>query len=172
MKTKLILPIAAVAVTAITMYGANQIMAFNGEGHHDVLIQKLATTFGKSETEVQSVFNQYRTEQQATREVEFEARLTTAVTEGKLTEAQKQLIVAKHAELQAQHEADFTNKASMTKEERQAKRQSERDDLDKWAKSNGIDISYVMPERGPMGGEMGEGRRMGKGMRGEGFDQK
>ena len=166
MKTKLILPIAAVAVTAITMYGANQIMAFNGGGQHDVLIQKLATTFGKSETEVETVFNQFRTEQQATREAEFEARLVTAVTEGKLTEAQKQLIVAKHAELQAQHEADFTNKTSMTKAEWQAKRLAERDELNTWAKSNSIDLSYVMPERGPMGS--GKGR----GMHGQGIGQR
>ncbi|HNQ17388.1 MAG TPA: hypothetical protein PKJ26_05290 [Candidatus Woesebacteria bacterium] len=165
MKAKLLLPIAAVAITAITMYGANQIMAFSGGNQHDALIQKLASTFGKSETEVQTVFNQYRTEQQATREAEFEARLATAVTEGKLTEEQKQLVIAKHAELQAQHEADFATKDSMTREEWQAKRQAEHDVLDSWAESNGIDLSYVMPERGPMGG--GKGR----GMHGEGFGQ-
>ena len=165
MKAKLLLPIAAVAITAITMYGANQIMAFNGGDQHDALIQKLASTFGKSETEVQTVFSQFRTEQQATREAEFEARLTTAVTEGKLTEEQKQLVIAKHTELQAQHEADFANKDSMTREEWQAKRQAEHDALDSWAESNGIDLSSVMPERGPMGG--GKGR----GMHGQGLSQ-
>ncbi len=169
MKAKLLLPIAAVAVTAITMYGANQIMAFNGGGQHDVLIQKLATTFGKSETEVQTVFNQYRTEQQETREAEFESRLGAAVSEGKLTEAQKQLVVTKHAELQAQHEADFANKEAMTKEEWQAKRQAEHDSLDSWAESNGIDLSDVMPERGSMGGGKGRGMH-GQGL-GQGFGQ-
>lgn len=165
MKAKLLIPIAAVAITAITMYGANQIMAFNGNDQHDALIQKLASAFGKSETEVQTVFDQFRTEQQASREAEFAANLEQAVVEGKLTAGQKELILAKHEELQQQHEEDFANKETMTREEWQAKHQTERDELESWATSNGIDLSYLMPERGPMG----EGRGMGRGMHGEGF---
>lgn len=167
MKAKLFLPIMAVAITAVTLYGTSQIMAFSGGGNHTELIQKLASAFGKSETEVQTVFDEFRTEQQADREAEFATRLDQAVTDGKLTADQKELVLAKHAELQAQHEADFANKNTMTQEEWHTQRQTEREALESWAETNGIDLSYIMPERSPMG----EGRGMGRGMHGAGFGQ-
>ena len=96
-----------------------------------------------------------RSEMQATRKAELEAKLTQAVTDGKITAAQKQLILAKHAELQAEHAAD----RDASREERAA----ERAELETWAKENGIDLTQFFAERGPQGnadGKHGRGMKM------------
>jgi hypothetical protein len=73
------------------------------------------------------------------------------VSAGDLTEEQKQLILQKHEELQAQHEA------------RIQARQQERAELEQWAADNGIDAQYLF---GGLGGMKG-GRMGGRGMHGE-----
>lgn len=73
----------------------------------------------------------------------FEDRLTQEVKDGKLTEAQKRLLIAKHNELQAKREADRPeNWQSLTREERKTKMEAERQALEAWAKANGIDSKY------------------------------
>ncbi|OGV95785.1 hypothetical protein A2W24_03925 [Microgenomates group bacterium RBG_16_45_19] len=92
---------------------------------------------------------------QAERQAEYEAYLDEAVTAGKLTVDQEQLILQKHTELQAQREA-----------ERQV-RQQQRQELEAWAEANGIETQYLFgmggegfghgPGRGGIGmGRMGE----------------
>ena len=173
MKKQLILPIGAVAMTAAIMFGTSQILAYNGNQNHDALVQRIASSFGKSDSEVQAVFDSFRADQQAQRESEFEARIAQAVSDGSLTADQQQLLIQKHEELQTQHQADVANKDSMTREEWRAERQAERDSLESWASDNGIDITYLMPERGPMAGQgPGMGGEMGRGMGGQHFNQK
>jgi hypothetical protein len=114
------------------------------------LIDKLIEKFGLNKNEVQTVINTFRTEKQADMQARFEARLTTAVKNGELTEAQKQLILTKHAELIKNQEADFQN------------RQTKRTELEAWATQNGIDLKYF--NQGKNGRGMGEGMGMRRGM--------
>lgn len=76
---------------------------FGGLESRTSLIQMLSSKFGLQESEVQSVFNQHRDEMQKNMQAKVEARLTQLVTDGKITEAQKQLILTKHVELQKRH---------------------------------------------------------------------
>lgn len=167
MKGKLIIPIAAVAITAAGVYGAKTISAMGPNGdRHDALVQKLAAAFGKSDSEVEAVFTDFRDEQQAEREAAYTTKLDDAVTAGELTSEQRDLILAKHDELQQQHQNENPQDSDLTPEQWREQRQSERDALETWASDNGIDRQYLMPEREPMGGGMGHGDRDGMGFGG------
>jgi len=164
MNYKLIIPVAALAIGAGMLYTSGQVKAFGGfGGGRDTLIQALANKFGKSTDEVQSVFDEVRTQNQQQMEAKFEDNLNQAVSDGKITDEQKNLILQKQEELQTQHQQDFANGANLTPEERRTQRQQERAGLEKWASDNGIDLTYF---------HMGPGEGMGGrgGMRG-GFGQ-
>jgi len=91
----------------------------------------LAEKFGKSEDEVQAVFDQVRDQRQAEMQQTQQDRLDQAVADGNLTEDQKQIILAKKAELQQQRQAD------------RKMRQTYQQELKTWADENGIDTQYL-----------------------------
>ena len=62
----------------------------------------------------------------------LEARLNSLVQEGKLTEAQKLELLAKHDEMTTSHEGIINH----------------RKDMQAWADENGIDLSLLMPADG------------------------
>ena len=172
MNKKVLLPVLGAILLAGTVYTTSTVSAqsTNGNGSGQTIIQRLAEKFGLAETDVQAVFDEERTAHQEQMQAQYEERLTEAVSNGDLTEAQKQLILAKHEELEAAHEADrgqMGQMKDMTTQERAAereKRQAERDALQAWADENGIDMQYVMGFGGP-GGHGGPGM----GGRGDGF---
>lgn len=128
--------------------------AMGSNGNSSTLVQKIADKFHINTSDVQAVFDQERSERQAEMQVKFEERLTQLVKDGKITNAQKQLIIAKHKELQATRQANGSAWQNMSSEERRVQMQAEKQALDDWAKQNGIDHSYLFG---------------GMGMRGHGF---
>lgn len=108
------------------------------------LVQKIADKFGLNKDDVQAVFDQSREEMQAARQAEYESKLSQLVSDGKLTEAQKQLILSKHAQMQANRETDRTTMKEMTATERKAAMEAKRTELETWASQNGIDLQYLM----------------------------
>jgi hypothetical protein len=136
----------------------------NGTDHMSTLVQKIASTFGLKNSDVQAVFDQHRSDRQATMETAFVARLDQAVKDGSITDAQKQLILAKHKELVAKRQADMQVMAGKTVEERKAAkdankttREAERNALQEWATQNGIDVKFLMS-----GFAMGDARGHGR----------
>lgn len=125
------------------------------------LVQEIATKFGLKTADVQAVFDQNRSEMQAQRETNFEAKLTQDVTDGKITDAQKQLIISKRKELDASRQSKMESIKTMTEEQRKAARAAEKTALETWAKENNLDARYLM--FGGMGG-----RGHGPGGRGHG----
>ncbi len=115
------------------------------------LVQKIAERFGLQQADVQAVFDQERQDRQAEMETKYETQLSQYVTDGKITEAQKQLILAKHKELQAQREARKDDFQTMTQDERRAAKETERQELQTWAKENSIDLRYLMFGHGMRG---------------------
>ena len=103
------------------------------------LIQKFVNKFNLKESDVESVFIEARTEKQTEMRNRYLERLNQLVTDKKITEAQKNLILAKYDELLAN-------------------REKERAALVSWASQNGIDLRYLMIGWG-MGG--GRGMKMG-----------
>lgn len=160
MKHSMKLAVVTVTTAAVMAWGATSIYARGWDGaNNETLIQRLVQKFGLKTDDVRSVFDKFRDERQAQMQQKLTNKLDALVKEGKLTEAQKRLIISKHTELQAQREKDKDTLKDLTPEERRAKMQAQRTDLENWAQQNNIDIQYVL------GFGRGKGLGMGRGWR-------
>lgn len=131
-----------------------------GNTNHDSLIQKIIQKFGLKEADVRSVFDSFHQDRETQMEKRYEDRLTQLVKDGKITEAQKKLMITKHEEMQKYMQSQRDALKDKTPEQRKAIMDAKRAEIEKWAKDNGIDIQYLQPRFGGPGGHMG-GRGMG-----------
>lgn len=131
-----------------------------GNTNHDSLIQKIIQKFGLKEADVRSVFDSFHQDRETQMEKRYEDRLTQLVKDGKITEAQKKLMITKHEEMQKYMQSQRDALKDKTPEQRKAIMDAKRAEIEKWAKDNGIDIQYLQPRFGRPGGHMG-GRGMG-----------
>lgn len=158
MNKKQMLSVAAVTVlgagilTASTAFAQN---ASTAENPTNSLVQKIADKFNLNKDEVQAVFDESYKERHSVMQAAYEKQLTQYVTDGKLTEEQKQLILKKHSEIQAEREANKYSMQNLSEEERRAQNESKRAELEAWAKDNGIDLQYLKPK-------FGKGHGMGR----------
>ncbi len=162
MTKKTVTTLALVTVLGLGGLGATSSFAQTtntSDNHMTSLVQKIATKFGLKQADVQAVFDEEHQAREAAMEAKVETQLSQYVSDGKITEAQKQLILQKRKELAAKHETLRATMQNLTPEERKSKMEAERAELDAWAKQNGIDTQYLM-----MFG--------GKGHHGFGFGQK
>lgn len=112
----------------------------------DSLVNAIAQKFNLNVSDVQAVFDEHRTvmqsehreEMQTKMQEKFTEKIEQAVADGKLTQAQADLIVAKKAELNAQQE----NLQGKTKEEILEAVKTHRDALKQWAQDNNISLEY------------------------------
>jgi ribosomal protein L19E len=125
------------------------------------LVDKIATKFNLNKTEVQQVFDAQKTERQAERETEVKADVAKLVADGKITQAQADLINAKRAELQKQHESNKAGRQGTGNSERKAAMEKQKTELEAWAKQNGIDAQYLRYVMGGGHGHGGSGGRHG-----------
>lgn len=140
---------------------ANRASADTANSPHESLIERIASKFNLNKSDVENVFNEDRKAHQAEMTAKFEERLTQAVTDGKITEEQKTLILQKHKELQTERESDRENWKNMTREERQTEMQKRHDELKAWLEANNIPTDLF-----PNFGEMDRaGRHGGEGWR-------
>lgn len=157
----IILPAIALALGGGILLAGTQVSAIGYGPGNNTLITKLAQAFGKSEDEVQAVFNQLHEDQMAEHQQQVNTKLDDAVAQGTITEAQKQLILAKQEELRADKQADLENWQNLTPEERRTQMQAHREEMQTWANDNGINLSLLNLGwgKGMMGG--GRGGHMG-----------
>lgn len=156
LKNKLILPIVATMILGAGIFGAAYTFA-QGTGQYSSIVQKIAAKFNLNPADVQSVFNENRTERISQMQTKFEDTLTQDVKDGKITDAQEQLILDKRKELLAQSQTNRDTWKNMTPDQRKTVFDNQKNDLQNWAKQNGIDIKYLFG---------GFGRFRGFGMRG------
>lgn len=111
----------------------------------------IATRFNLNQTEVETFLTEQetlqRTQMMAAMQAKIAEHLTQAVTDGKITEAQKQLIIAKHTEMQSKM-TDIKNMTDQTA--REAAMKAMKDDLTAWATANKIPADLL-------GGGIGRG---------------
>ncbi|MDO8507369.1 MAG: hypothetical protein Q7S53_02270 [bacterium] len=146
MKTKT-LAVTAVALGTFALagiYGVGVIKAETAENGRDTIVQKIADKFKLNKDEVKAVFDENRAERQGKMEERFEANLNKAVESGKITEAQKSAILTKHKEIQAKRDG----LKDLPQEERHDAMQKIHEEMENWAKDNGIDMSQIAGPRG------------------------
>lgn len=145
MKSKLILSVLSLALAGGVLW-VSVPKASAQTTTPKTIIQRLAEKFGLKQAEVQTVFDQQRTERQTQMQARFEERLTQAVKDGQISEAQKTAILKKHQEMQTE-------------------RNHERTEWQAWLKANGLENNEFAMGFGFGGkGKMGPG--MGRGMHG------
>jgi len=81
------------------------------------------------------------------------------VKDNKLTQTQANLIIAKHVEIQKQHQDLMTNSSGKTPEQIKEAFKAQQDSLKQWAQDNNIPLGYIMMggngQKGGMRGGMG-----------------
>ncbi|MFA5946594.1 MAG: hypothetical protein WC813_01075 [Patescibacteria group bacterium] len=148
--------IAAVATATIGAGSVGIGTAFAAETpahpRADSLVQAIATKFNLSKDEVQKVFDEQRALGQAEHRAGFEShaadKLAKAVTDGKITQAQADLITAKFKELQ-------TNKPNLqgkTPQEIEKIMKTHMDEIKTWMKDNDIPTNLLPGFGRPMMG--------------------
>ena len=139
----------------------------NARNPMSALVSAVASKFNLNAADVQTVVDEVMKTQHADMKakspVDFASRLEQAVTDGKLTQAQSDLITAKSAELKASMEADRIASKILTQEELKTKMEAKQASLKEWATANGIPEQYL---RFVGGGGKGFGGPMGPGGQG------
>lgn len=144
---KLILPaVTAIVIGSGILLSTKPAKAEGSFAPMSGFVEALVSKFGLNQTEVQTFVDNYRQQRQT--EMQTLARdrentyLSGLVSEGKITEDQKQAILQKHEELRSQFSRDGIS--GLTPVERRQKMDEKRSELTSWAQSQGIDTSYLM----------------------------
>jgi flagellar motor protein MotB len=146
MVTKKIIMLTTTGAATLALAGViglSAVSAANGATGTS-LADKIATAFHLNSADVQKVLDQNHADHEATKDTNYATRVSQLVAAGKITSTQKDLLIAKHKELETARDADRTNGTTLTNAERKAKRDAERTALDTWAKDNGISVQYLM----------------------------
>lgn len=100
-------------------------------------------------------------EHEAEREQKVAERLQALVDDGTITSDQKAAIEAKLAELKEERESNRGEMKDLTPEERKAKHEERRTELESWASEQGLDLSDLKGifMGGPKGGRGPHGMR-------------
>ncbi len=153
-KKQLIATTAAILVTG-SLLGARLTFAQESGNPMSTLVAKIAQKFDVDQAEVQSVFDEFQTEREQARQAETEAKLTQAVTDGTITESQKQAILSKIEEMHV-NRPDPSTATQLTDAERQAEREARKTEMDTWLKENGLTMETFHKVT-----DMGRGKGMG-----------
>lgn len=145
--------LATVGVT--TLAGVGLVNAQSSQTSGSGLVDKIAQKFNLNKDDVQKVFDEDRASHEAEMQQKMDERLTKAVKDGKLTQAQADAIKSKLSEMKS----FMDSLKDKTEDERHEAMKTKMDELKQWATDNNIPKGY-MP--------MGHGMRGGPGPRGEG----
>ena len=96
------------------------------------LLDTIISKFNLNKNDVNSVIETHRQEKLKERGANYETWIDSLLKSGTITQAQKDLLVSKRKELDAKHE-------------------SERQELEKWATENNIDLKYLNGRHKMMG---------------------
>jgi hypothetical protein len=133
--------IATIAVLGISGVGAYSVQQAHAAAPAPSLIDALVQRFGLNKADVQQVFDANKAAHQADRKQHETDRLAEAVKDGKLTQAQADLITAKQAEIKI-----FMNSLKdKTPAEKASAMKIEMDSLKQWATDNKIPPQFVGP---------------------------
>lgn len=143
MNKKVLAAVLALGIIAsVGYFGNSYVLADSDNPMHETLVSKIAQKFNLKEADVEAVFEAVRDERQDEMKKEREDKLSQAVTDGVITEAQKTEILTKM-------------------QEHMGERQANRTEMQNWFKEKGIDETKLRDYLRPEGQGHGEGRGMG-----------
>lgn len=143
MNKRIIFSAIALALTAAVLVKSNSVLALD-TGDQQTLVQRLAEKFSLNTEDVQAVFDEVSQERRTQMKADYETRLSQLVTDGKISENQKQLILTKHQEIETQMQADRAEWQNLSADERRARMEARHKELQEWASQNGLDDAYLM----------------------------
>lgn len=146
MNRKVLAAVLALGIIAsVGYFGSNYVLADDENPMHQTLISRIAEKFNLKESDVEAVFEAVRDEKHEEMKAEREKRLTQAVSDGVITEAQKTAILSKM-------------------NENINERKGNREEMQNFFKEQGIDQTklrdYLRQEA--KGNNRGEGRMLGR----------
>ncbi len=143
---KVILPALLLGTIAITGVGVSSASADETENPRTSIIQRIAEKFNLNEDEVKTVFEEHKAERQEEMKQKHEEHLNKLVSEGKLTEDQKNALIAKREEMREKYGKGTDEWKNKTPEEKREMMEQHREEMEKWAEENGIDLKDLRPE--------------------------
>lgn len=120
-------------VASIGYFGVNSVLADDDNPMHNTLISRIAQKFNLKEDDVKAVFEAVRDEHQEQMKKDREESLSKAVSDGVITEKQKQAILVKM-------------------DENMGLRNVRREEMRSWFLSQGIDETKLRDYLGPKDG--------------------
>lgn len=162
MNSKKIL-LTAAAASIIGVGSLASVAQAQGDGN--TMVDRISQRFNLDKNEVQKVFNEERESRQAEHQKSYEEMLNQAVKDGKLTQEQKDKVLAKHNEMKKEMQQNREEMKNKTQAEREQLREQRHDEMEKkraeleqWEKDNGIPSGYLMAHKGEgHGGRGGHG---------------
>jgi hypothetical protein len=142
-----IITAVSLVVLAGGLISASPVFAAD-QSAHDTLVTRIADKFKLNKADVQAVFDEFRTERRAARETRYAEYLSKLVSNGKITEEQKTLLVAKHKELAEYSLSQRNNWKDMSSTDRKEHIDAKIKELKAWADQNHIDIKYLLHASG------------------------
>lgn len=135
--TKKAILVAAAGVASTGVVTATAMAATNtGSNTYPPIVQKLADKFHLNPADVQDVFKQNHQDKKGDRQAHLKSVLDQAVKDKKLTQAQEDKLIAKLKSLRTE-----------LKSENHQDRKSLHDQLEQWAKDNGINnLDDILPQ--------------------------
>jgi len=132
MNKKVLAAVLALGIIAsVGYFGSNYVLAEDENPMHQTLISRIAEKFNLKESDVEAVFEAVRDERRDEMKSQRSEKLTQAVSDGVITEAQKVTLLDKM-------------------EEHIGERQANRAEMQNWYKDQGIDQTklrdYLRPE--------------------------
>lgn len=135
MKKKIIIPLLAVAIVGIGAFGISQVHAQSNGSPASGLVSAIAQKFNLDQNQLQLFVASYR---QQNRQVRLQTRLDRLVSQGKITQAQKQAILTEIASLKTKY--NLNSLGTMTPQEKRQAFQNAHSEFKTWAQSQGINL--------------------------------
>lgn len=158
--------LAAGAISTVglaSLAGVSAVSAQSGSPSGQAgLIEAISSKFNLNKAEVKQVFEAQHEKREAEHAKKQSERLQKLVDNGTITAEQKTAIETKLEELKADREANKGSMKDLTPEERKAKHDQKKAELEAWAKDNNLDLTKLKGVF--MGGPMGH---RGPGSKGE-----
>lgn len=146
-KQTLAIVLALGVIASVGYFGTSYVLAEDTNPMHDSLITKIAQKFNLKEADVEAVFESVRDEKRDEMKKIREEKLSQAVKDGVITEAQKNTLLSKMEE----HIGEGRVSASSS-------RDKNRSEMQNWFKAQGIDETKLREYMRPVGKGNGEGR--------------